>query len=48
MRKLAVILEKLPPGADVLLTAQRHLAASRTVSDKIDGGLEDSDVVTTV
>ena len=30
MRKFAVFLEKLPPGADVLLTAGHHLALSRT------------------
>ena len=30
MRKFAVVLEKLPPGANVLLTAQHHPASSRT------------------
>ena len=30
MRKFAVVLEKLPPGADVLLTAGHHPASSRT------------------
>ena len=28
MRKFAVVLEKLPPGADVLLIARRHPASS--------------------
>ena len=30
MRKFAVVPEKLPPGADVLLTARHHPASSRT------------------
>ena len=35
--KFAVVLEKLPPSADVLLTARHHPASSRTlqISDSL-------------